>query len=67
MMNKVGVIILAAGQGKRMKSALPKVTHLLGGKPLLLHVLDRAWITSRLYERSARDESTGHRHGAIWN
>jgi bifunctional UDP-N-acetylglucosamine pyrophosphorylase/glucosamine-1-phosphate N-acetyltransferase len=42
MMNKVGVIILAAGQGKRMKSALPKVTHLLGGKPLLLHVLDRA-------------------------
>jgi bifunctional UDP-N-acetylglucosamine pyrophosphorylase/glucosamine-1-phosphate N-acetyltransferase len=43
MMNEVGVIILAAGQGKRMKSALPKVTHLLGGKPLLLHVLDRAW------------------------
>jgi bifunctional UDP-N-acetylglucosamine pyrophosphorylase / glucosamine-1-phosphate N-acetyltransferase len=43
MMNEVGVIILAAGQGKRMKSALPKVTHRLGGKPLLLHVLDRAW------------------------
>jgi bifunctional UDP-N-acetylglucosamine pyrophosphorylase/glucosamine-1-phosphate N-acetyltransferase len=42
MMNEVGVIILAAGQGKRMKSALPKVTHLLGGKPLLLHVLERA-------------------------
>src|SRR5262245_6834527 len=42
MMNEIGVIILAAGQGKRMKSALPKVTHLLGGKPLLLHVLNKA-------------------------
>jgi bifunctional UDP-N-acetylglucosamine pyrophosphorylase / glucosamine-1-phosphate N-acetyltransferase len=42
MMNELGVIILAAGQGKRMKSASPKVTHALGGKPLLLHVLDTA-------------------------
>jgi bifunctional UDP-N-acetylglucosamine pyrophosphorylase/glucosamine-1-phosphate N-acetyltransferase len=42
MMNEVGVIILAAGQGKRMKSALPKVAHHLGGKPLLLHVLNKA-------------------------
>jgi bifunctional UDP-N-acetylglucosamine pyrophosphorylase / glucosamine-1-phosphate N-acetyltransferase len=41
-MNEVGVIILAAGQGKRMKSAFPKVTHALGNKPLLLHVLNKA-------------------------
>ena len=33
----LGVVILAAGQGKRMRSALPKVLHRLGGKPLLEH------------------------------
>ena len=38
----IGVIILAAGQGKRMKSALPKVLHRLSGKPLLGHVIDYA-------------------------
>ena len=38
----LGVIILAAGQGKRMKSTLPKVLHRLSGKPLLGHVIDCA-------------------------
>jgi bifunctional UDP-N-acetylglucosamine pyrophosphorylase/glucosamine-1-phosphate N-acetyltransferase len=36
------VVILAAGQGKRMHSALPKVLHRLAGRPLLAHVLDAA-------------------------
>ena len=34
------VIILAAGQGSRMKSDLPKVVHQLAGKPMLQHVID---------------------------
>ncbi|MFM7274521.1 MAG: NTP transferase domain-containing protein, partial [Gammaproteobacteria bacterium] len=36
------VVILAAGQGTRMKSALPKVLHPLAGRPLLQHVIDAA-------------------------
>ena len=33
------VVILAAGQGKRMKSALPKVLHPLAGRPLAAYVV----------------------------
>lgn len=36
-------IVLAAGQGTRMKSALPKVLHAIGGKPMLGHVLDAVY------------------------
>ncbi|WP_343650142.1 bifunctional UDP-N-acetylglucosamine diphosphorylase/glucosamine-1-phosphate N-acetyltransferase GlmU [Herbaspirillum sp.] len=36
----MNIVILAAGMGKRMQSALPKVLHPLAGKPLLGHVVD---------------------------
>ena len=38
----MNVVILAAGMGKRMQSALPKVLHPLAGKPLLQHVINTA-------------------------
>jgi len=38
----LNILILAAGQGRRMHSALPKVLHRLAGRPLLAHVIDAA-------------------------
>ena len=38
----VSVVVLAAGQGKRMHSDLPKVLHPVAGKPMVEHVLDTA-------------------------
>ena len=38
----LNIVILAAGQGKRMNSRLPKVLHLLAGKPLLAYVIATA-------------------------
>ena len=40
--NSISTIILAAGQGTRMKSNVTKVLHQLGGKYLLQHVIDAA-------------------------
>lgn len=52
------IVILAAGQGKRMRSGLPKVLHPLAGRPLLAHVLD----TARALK--ARRTVVVHGHGA---
>ena len=41
-MTGLAVIILAAGQGKRMKSTLPKVLHPVAGVPMLRYALDVA-------------------------
>ena len=41
-MHALAVVILAAGQGRRMKSKLPKVLHPLGGQPMIQYVLDTA-------------------------
>ncbi|MGO2847562.1 MAG: NTP transferase domain-containing protein, partial [Microbacterium gubbeenense] len=40
--HNLAIVILAAGQGTRMKSATPKVLHRLGGRTLLGHVLRSA-------------------------
>ncbi len=39
-MEDLAVVVLAAGQGTRMKSKTPKVLHRLAGKPMVCHVLD---------------------------
>jgi bifunctional UDP-N-acetylglucosamine pyrophosphorylase/glucosamine-1-phosphate N-acetyltransferase len=52
----LSVIILAAGEGKRMKSALPKVLQPLAGRPLLAHVID----TARALEPAAIHVVYGH-------
>lgn len=41
-MTRVAAIVLAAGKGKRMRSALPKVAHPVAGRPMLRHVLQAA-------------------------
>lgn len=41
-MNPLHVVILAAGQGSRMKSDLPKVLHSVAGRPMLHHVIGTA-------------------------
>jgi bifunctional UDP-N-acetylglucosamine pyrophosphorylase/glucosamine-1-phosphate N-acetyltransferase len=58
---KLAVVILAAGQGKRMKSDLPKVLQPLAGAPLLGHVISR----SRALEPSSIHVVYGHGGEAV--
>jgi len=60
-MHPLGVIILAAGQGTRMKSNVPKVLHKLCGKPLFLHVLK----TAQLFQPSRIAIVVGHGANAV--
>jgi bifunctional UDP-N-acetylglucosamine pyrophosphorylase/glucosamine-1-phosphate N-acetyltransferase len=50
------VIVLAAGEGKRMRSALPKVLHPLAGRPLIAHVL----VTARTLDPARIHVVYGH-------
>ena len=50
----LNVVILAAGQGKRMKSARPKVLHEVAGRPMLAHVIDTAVELGRAAGAAAR-------------
>ncbi|MGS2723497.1 bifunctional UDP-N-acetylglucosamine diphosphorylase/glucosamine-1-phosphate N-acetyltransferase GlmU [Porticoccus sp. GXU_MW_L64] len=52
----IDIVILAAGKGTRMKSALPKVLHTLAGRSLLQHVVD----TSRQLVNAKITVVTGH-------
>ena len=54
-------IVLAAGKGTRMKSALPKVLHKLAGRSLLQHVLQ----TSEGLGEARRIVITGHGADAV--
>jgi len=54
----LSVIILAAGQGTRMRSALPKVLHQIAGKSLLQHVIDAA------HSLGSKDIHLVYGHGA---
>ena len=58
---KLAVVILAAGQGKRMKSDLPKVLQPLAGRPLLAHVVSGA----RRLEPSSIHVVYGHGGDAV--
>ena len=63
MANPLHVIVLAAGEGKRMKSLLPKVLMPLAGRPLLAHVLD----TARALRPAGLHVVYGHRGEQVRN
>jgi len=66
----ISVVILAAGQGTRMKSTTPKVLHEISGKSMLFHAIDAAQkisddITVVLYHQATRiqEEIEAHYRG----
>ncbi len=63
----ISVVILAAGQGTRMKSTTPKVLHEISGKSMLFHAIDAAQqisddITVVLYHQAARIQEAIEAH-----
>ncbi|HTI96102.1 MAG TPA: bifunctional UDP-N-acetylglucosamine diphosphorylase/glucosamine-1-phosphate N-acetyltransferase GlmU [Rudaea sp.] len=60
-MNPLHIVILAAGEGKRMHSALPKVLAPLAGKPMLAHVI----ATARELSPARIHVVFGHRGDAV--
>ena len=58
--NKIGIVILAAGDGKRMQSTTPKVMTLINGKPIIDHVVGKAESVS-LDRKSTRLNSSHSR------
>ena len=38
--NDLAIVVLAAGKGTRMRSAIPKVMHHIGGRPMIVHLLE---------------------------
>ncbi len=63
----ISVVILAAGQGTRMKSDTPKVLHTISGKPMLFHAIDAAQavsddVTVVLYHQAERIEAEINAH-----
>jgi len=57
----LNIVIMAAGKGTRMKSAIPKVLHKLAGRPLLGHVLEAC----EPLDAAARIVITGHGAEAV--
>ncbi|HEX5856932.1 MAG TPA: bifunctional UDP-N-acetylglucosamine diphosphorylase/glucosamine-1-phosphate N-acetyltransferase GlmU [Microbacterium sp.] len=57
--DRLAIVILAAGQGTRMKSTMPKVLHRIGGRPLVGHVIHTAQLLGashiRVVVRHERD------------
>ena len=57
---RADIVILAAGQGSRMKSSLPKVLHPIAGKPMLEHVILSAQQTQKVIGKGEIHVVIGH-------
>lgn len=57
---RADIVILAAGQGSRMKSSLPKVLHPIAGKPMLEHVILSAQQTQKVIGKGKIHVVIGH-------
>ncbi|MDB2384485.1 bifunctional UDP-N-acetylglucosamine diphosphorylase/glucosamine-1-phosphate N-acetyltransferase GlmU [Endozoicomonas sp.] len=57
---RTDIVILAAGQGSRMKSKLPKILHRIAGKSMLEHVISAACNSQSQYEKGKIHVVVGH-------